>query len=156
MQNSSRQKKRQLSLLEIRCRHSMLLKFLIHPGSCPKSLNMYQQIQDLLDKIGSYPEKPKKPVLDRNHNAEQARDYAMSMEVYEVRFAEFEKNRIAYYQRQGEIEHMIVDLISRESGLFNIPEQYRKKVWSIAWEEGHGAGYHEVYQWLTRLVEIFE
>ena len=38
----------------------------------------------------------------------------------------------------------------------SLPEQYREKVYRLAWQEGHSAGYHEVYQWLTRLVEIFE
>ncbi len=54
---------------------------------------MYQQIQDLLDKIGPYPEKPKKPVLPSNHTAEMARAHAVNMEVFEAKFAEFETDR---------------------------------------------------------------
>lgn len=117
---------------------------------------MYQQIQDLLDKIGPYPEKPKKPVLDRNHNAEQAKVYAILMLSYENAFAEFEKARMEYLNHKGMIEHQIREMIRRESGSDDIPEQYRWKIWELAWQEGHSAGYHEVYQWLCKFVEIFE
>ena len=117
---------------------------------------MYQQIQDLLDKIGPYPEKPRKPVLLTGANSEAMRVYADAFAEFEKKFAEFEAERVIYYQRKGEIEHMITDLISRESGLDSIPEQYRDKIWCIAWEEGHSSGYYEVYQWLCKLVEIFE
>jgi hypothetical protein len=117
---------------------------------------MYQQIQDLLDKIEPYPEKPKKPVLLTGATSDDIRRYADSFAVYEGEFAEFEAKRIDYYKRKGDIEHMVADLIKSESGLDSIPEKYRDKIWSIAWEEGHSSGYHEVYQWLCKLVEIFE
>lgn len=117
---------------------------------------MYQQIQDLLDKIGPYPEKPRKPVLHTGANSEAIRVYADAFAVYEGKFAEFEAERTIYYQRKGEIEHMVADLIKSESGLNSIPEQYRKKVWEFAWEEAHGNGYYEVYLYLQRLVEVFE
>ena len=118
---------------------------------------MYQQIQDLLDKIGPYPEKPKKPVLDRNHNAEQAKVYAMLMLSYENAFAEFEKARLEHLNHKEKIEHVVGDLIKSESGLDSIvPVLYRDKIWSIAWNAGHSDGYYEVYQWLCKLVEIFE
>jgi len=118
--------------------------------------NMYQQFKDLLDKIGPYPEKPEKPVLDRNHNAEQAKVYAMLMLSYENAFAEFEKARMEHLNHKGKIEHEIREMIRKESGLDDIPEQYRWKVWELAWKEGHSAGYYEVYHWLCKLVEIFE
>ena len=118
---------------------------------------MYQQIQDMLDKIGPYPEKPRKPVLHTGANSEAIRVYAGAFAVYEGKFAEFEANRIVYYQRKGEIEHMVADLIKSESGLDSIvPALYRDKIWSIAWEEGHSSGYYEVYKWLCKLVEVFE
>ena len=118
---------------------------------------MYQQIQDLLDKIGPYPEKPRKPSLPSKHTAEMARAHAVNMEVFEAEFAEFETDREIYYQRKGEIEHMVGDLIKSESGLDSIvPVLYRDKIWSIAWDAGHSDGYYEVYQWLCKLVEIFE
>ena len=127
-----------------------------HPGFGPKLFIMYQQIQDLFDKIGSYPEKPKKPVLLTGATSDDMRKYADAFDEFQIKFAEFEAERIDYYKRQAEIEHEIKSLITYESGLRNIPMQYRTKVWNVAWEEGHSAGYHKVYQWLCRLVEIFE
>ena len=118
---------------------------------------MYQQIQDLLDKIGPYPEKPRKPVLLTGANSEAIRVYADAFAEFEKKFAEFETDRAIYYQRKGEIEHMVGDLIKSESGLDSIvPVLYRDKIWSIAWDAGHSDGYYEVYQWLCKLVEIFE
>ena len=117
---------------------------------------MYQQIQDLLDKIGPCPEKPNKPTLPAKHTAEMARAHAVNIEVFEAEFVEYDKARDTYLLNKGRIEHQVGELISRESGLFNLPEQYRDKIWSIAWKEGRSAGYHEVYQWLCKLVEIFE
>jgi len=117
---------------------------------------MYQQIQDLLDKIGPYPEKPKKPVLLTGATSDDMRKYADAFDEFQVKFAEFEAQRVAYYQCKFDIEQEVIKLICDESGIDSIPEQYREKVYRLAWQEGHSAGYHEVYQWLTRLVEIFE
>ncbi len=117
---------------------------------------MYQQIEVLLAMIGSYPEKPKKPVLLTGATSDDMRKYADDFDEFQVKFAEFEAKRVEYYQRKSEVEASVVEFIKDESGFNSIPEQYRAKIWSIAWEEGHSAGYHEVYQWLCRLVEIFE
>ena len=117
---------------------------------------MYQQIQGLLDKIGPCPEKPNKPTLPAKHTAEMARAHAVNIEVFEAEFVEYDKARDTYLLNKGRIEHQVGELISRESGLFNLPAQYRDKIWSIAWKEGRSAEYHKVYQWLCKLVEIFE
>lgn len=118
--------------------------------------NMYQQIEVLLAMIGSYPEKPRKPVLLTGATSDDIRKYADAFDEFQIKFAEFEAKRVEYYQRKNEVEASVAEFIKDESGFYFIPEQYRDKVWRIAWEEGHSAGYHEVYQWLTRLVEIFE
>ena len=117
---------------------------------------MYKQIQDLLDKIGSYPEKPKKPVLLTGATSDDVRKYADAFDEFQVKFAEFEAKRVEYYQRKSEVEASVVEFIKDEAGFNSIPEQYRAKIWTLAWSEGHSAGYHEVYDWLCRLVEIFE
>ena len=127
-----------------------------HPGFGPKLFIMYQQIQDLLDKIGPYPEKPKKPVLLTGATSDDMRKYADAFDEFQVKFAEFEAQRVAYYQCKFDIEQEVIKLICDESGIDSIPEQYREKVYRLAWQEGHSAGYHEVYQWLCRFVEIFE
>jgi len=117
---------------------------------------MYQQIQDLLDKIEPVPNKPIKPTLLTGANSEDIRRYADRFEIYEKEMAEFEVKKIELNKKKAEIEHEIKALITHESGLSDIPMQYRTKVWTVAWDAGHSDGYYEVYQWLCRFVEIFE
>ena len=117
---------------------------------------MYQQIQDLLNTIGSYPEKPRKPVLLAGANSEAIRAYADAFAEFEKKFAKFEFERADYYKSKAEIESQVIDLIKNGSGFYSIPEQYQKKVWDFAWEEAHGNGYYEVYNFLERMVGIFE
>lgn len=117
---------------------------------------MYQQIQDLLDMVGPYPEKPRKPILLTGANSEAIRAYADAFAEFEKKFAEFEVSRSEYYKRKSEIEAQVVELIKNESGFYSIPEKYQSKVWNFAWEESHGNGYYEVYNFLERMVDIFE
>jgi len=51
---------------------------------------MYQQIEVLLAMIGSYPEKPKKPVLLTGATSDDMRKYADDFDEFQVKFAEFE------------------------------------------------------------------
>ena len=67
---------------------------------------------------------------------------------YEVRYFEYKKVKIA-------IENVAVEFIKEMSGLNEIPEQYRDKVYSKAYEYGHSSGLSEVYNTLVDLVEIF-
>jgi hypothetical protein len=115
---------------------------------------MYQQIQDLLDKIGSYPEKPKKPVLPAKHTAEMAGAHAVNMEVFESEFDVYDKARDTYLLSKGRIEHEIAEMISEGSGLNSIPEQYRGKVWNLAHSKTDN--HYDAYLFLCELVEIFE
>ena len=49
------------------------------------------------------------------------------------------------------------EFIKIESGLKEkVPAKYQKKVYSFAWQQGHSNGYHEVYNYLLDLVNIFE
>lgn len=115
---------------------------------------MYQQIQDLLNTIGPYPEKPRKPVLLTGANSEAIRAYADAFAEFEKKFAEFEVSRSEYYKRKSQVEAQVVELIKKESGFYSIPEKYQSKVWNFAWEEGNG--YYEAYNFLERMVDIFD
>lgn len=117
---------------------------------------MYQRIQDLLNTIGPYPEKPRKPVLHTGANSEAIRAYADAFAKFEKKFAEFEAKRVNYCKRKSEIEAQVVEMIKKESGFYSIPDKYQSKVWDLAWEEAHGNGYYEVYNFLGRMVDIFE
>ena len=45
--------------------------------------------------------------------------------------------------------------IREKSGLNDIPEDKRSKVYSLAWDRGHSSGYAEVYNELVSLVDLF-
>lgn len=117
---------------------------------------MNQEIQGMLDKIGSYPHKPARPTLMTGANSQTIRRYADAYENYEKQIAEFEIAKIAWNKQKAEIEDRIIELIKDKSGLNSIPDQYRYKVWAKAWEDGHSSGFYEVYLELCDLVEIFE
>jgi len=115
---------------------------------------MYQQIQDLLNTIGLYPEKPRKPVLLTGANSEAIRAYADAFAEFEKKFAEFEAKRSDYYKRKSEIEDQVVELIKKESGFYSIPEKYQSKVWSLAYSKNDN--HYDTYLFLCDLVDIFE
>lgn len=115
---------------------------------------MYEQIQYLLNKIGSCPENPRKPVLYSSYDSKRISAHADAFAEYEVKFAEFEAERISYYKRKEEIEHEVQAIIKYESGLGSIPDQYRDKVWRLA--KSRSDDYYDCYLFLCELVEIFE
>jgi len=56
---------------------------------------------------------------------------------------------------ENDINDVIIEYIKSESGLGKVPEQYRDKLYRIAYERGHSSGFYEVYQELCELVDIF-
>ena len=131
-----------------------IINLIDHPGFGPKIFNMYRQIQYLLSKIRSLPSEPIRPTLLTGANSDDIRRYADRFEIYEKEMAEFEAKKIELNKEEAEIYREIKALITRKSGLDSIPERYRTKVWNLAWNEGRS--YYEVYQWLCKLVDIFE
>ena len=61
----------------------------------------------------------------------------------------------AYNNVKHDINNIIEEYIREESGLNNIPIQYRDKIYNKAWQDGHSDGFYSVYQHLTELVNIF-
>lgn len=102
-----------------------------------------------------YPEAVKMPRLVDSKNIEQVKAHVVALESYQVEKQKFDEERKAYRTRQGEINSLIEDYIKDASGLNQIPEQYRDKVFSKAYGYGHLDGYCEVYLKLINLVEIF-
>ncbi len=115
---------------------------------------MYQQIQDLLDKIGPYPNKPKEPKFPSGKGSEAIRVYADEYKEYEDKLDDFKVKQILYLAKRTEIDHEIAALITHESGLSDIPMQYRGKVWSLAHSKTDN--HYDAYLFLCELVEIFE
>ena len=54
------------------------------------------------------------------------------------------------------VDEIIEQWMKEKSGLNDIPEQYRAKVYSLAYQNGHSSGYSEIFGQLTELVDIFK
>lgn len=107
-------------------------------------------------KYPEYPIKPKQPLIPKDKSSEAAFKYAEDLKIYE---SELELYKLKEKQRKRdweEIRDFLGEIIAEESGLNRIPEQYKKKVWELAYMNGHSSGDYGVYQHLCELVEIFE
>lgn len=116
--------------------------------------NAVEFVKTLYPKYPESPIKPKLPTI-KSTPAEH-RQYADDLEKYENLMVTFRKEKDKYQSKVNELNGELEKFIKEMAGLNSIPEQYRSKVWSLAWEKGHANGYTEVYHELLDLVEIFE
>lgn len=118
------------------------------------SSTVYDAIYWALNQKLEFPKAPKKPIANIS-NSSNAKQYAIELEEYEKKYAEYEVRCFEYKKVKIAIENVAVEFIKEMSGLNEIPEQYRDKVYSKAYEYGHSGGLSEVYNTLVDLVEIF-
>jgi len=132
----------------------------------PESLNDLAARFDIYDAIKhvyeiylveypSAPAKPKEPSLKDGVSAAVIK-YGEDFKAWEQAKAEYIERRSAIQKHNGKVNRLIESFIKDQSGLDNIPIQYRDKVYSHAYSDGHSDGYYTVYQKLCSLVEIFE
>lgn len=80
-------------------------------------------------------------------------------------------NKLIEYEKQKEIndkeikeirlyndnlDSIFEEYIKDMAGLNTIPEQYKSKVYSLAYSNGHSGGYVKIYNELLNLIEIFD
>jgi hypothetical protein len=122
-----------------------------------ENLSVYEaerQIREYLDTL--YVNKPKEPLLITNKpTKEEIEDYAKKVEQYHLDSAEYKDKNDLYKIESRRLWDLLEEMLKEDSGLNNIPEQYRDKVYYYAYRQGHGSGYSEVYTYLCELVEIF-
>lgn len=103
-----------------------------------------------------YVHRPKEPRLKSvTPTEEELSSFLAEKEEYQKLLREYETNNDFYKSESKRLYDILDDIIREDSGLNDIPEQYRDKVYSYAWERGHSSGYSEVYNCLCDLVEIF-
>ncbi len=123
-----------------------------------EELSVYQaekQIMEYLDPL--YPKLPKKPILlSRTPTQDNIEKYTKGVEQYELELNEYRIKNSVFKEESARLYSLLVEKVKEDSGLNDIPEQYRDKVYSYAYEQGHGSGYSEVYHYLHNLVEIFK
>ena len=115
------------------------------------------EIRVYLSILHSKEVRPIRPILHTNTpNKEELEEYNSKLDVYTKESAEYEKSVNAYKEEFVRLYGLLEDMIKEDSGLNTIPEQYRDKVYSYAYQQGHSSGYGEVYNYLLDLVDIFE
>lgn len=102
-----------------------------------------------------YPSTPTKPFLAKGHSSVEAKQYVIDLEKYEIEKESCQKDKDEYNKVSSEIGHLMEEFIRERSGLNSIPEQYRDKVYSNAYQSGHSSGMSQVFNDLLDLVEIF-
>lgn len=119
-------------------------------------MEVYEVIE-MIEKSNKFvkPERLSKPRLVSNPTSQEAKEYAIALEKYENDLVEYNKLTSLYGRENKRLSELIVEFICEESGLNNIPEKSRGKVWSKAYQDGHSSGYYSVYQELCELVELF-
>ena len=118
-------------------------------GQVSKGIEMAESFRLL------YPERLSKPYLQKTHTSAELKQYAILLEAWE-------KDNAAYVEKRKEVQaqHRLVNeqielFIKNQANFASIPTDKQDKVWSKAWEDGHSAGYHEVYLELCELVDLF-
>ena len=104
-----------------------------------------------------YVSKPKEPSLKSLKPTEEDMTLFLSeKEKYKIDLEEYKIKNTFYGDESMKLYSLLEEKIKDDSGLNSIPEQYRDKVYSYAYQQGHGSGYGEVYNYLLGLVEIFD
>lgn len=133
------------------------MNFPVLPTALPETGDVYQDIDNARHLKVDCPNHPRPPQKPNSGAApEEYRIHADLIEKYEAAMVEYNANRDVISKHNHEVDKLIEKYIKSVSGLNDIPEQYRKKVWEKAWSDGHSYGYYEIYQKVVDLVDIFE
>jgi len=118
--------------------------------------SVYEVIDDIRNSNNNeYPDRISKPTLGLKHSSDDVIKYAEELKQYEILKKENDKQKEIYNLEQQRLNSLIEEFIKDQSGLNNIPEKYRDKVYNYAYSKSHSNGYYEVYLTLGDLVDIF-
>jgi hypothetical protein len=101
-----------------------------------------------------YPDKPHRPFLGRNPSSHQAKAYALELEAWEHRLAQFDEDKAAYQAEQERLVELFWNDVAEDLGVKDHPRFGKLK--EIAWDAGHSDGYQSVYNWASTLVELIK
>lgn len=102
------------------------------------------------------PEKPTKPILKIGAKAKEVKDYALKLESYESKLVDYKRQFESYQKEKIPFNKLMREAVEDYAGIEVVPQKYRSKLWNLAWEQGHSSGYHDVYNYLLDLIDIFE
>lgn len=104
----------------------------------------------------SHPSKPKTPILHDKNSISEVEQHLEALKQYDSLHEQYKFLKTQRSKSRIEINSLIEQLIKEESGLNSIPEQYRDKVFSKAYDWSHSDGYYAIYNKLEELVRIFD
>lgn len=111
-----------------------LYEYLIenYSNSVPKAVEYVRNLYP------NYPVHPVKPrLLTIKSTPAEHRQYADDLEQYNELMVTYHQEKDEYQTKVNEINLELEKFIKEIGSLNRIPEQYRNKVWSLAWEKGH-------------------
>lgn len=120
-----------------------------------ESYNGKDVINELEKLRVGYPTLPVKPRLGIKHTSDEAIVYSADLKVYEKEIAEYNANKKEINEHNVKVGDLIREWIKEDTGLNDIPAQYRDKVYSFAYSHGHSGGHREIRNYLVDLVDIF-
>ena len=123
-----------------------------------EGLSVYEAEKEIREYLTDlYVTKPFVPKLKSNTpNSEEMKIYSDSLLEFEKALEQYKFKNDFYKIESSRLYALLEEKIKEDSGLNDIPKQYRDKVYSYAYELGHSSGYGEVYHYLCNLVNIFE
>lgn len=74
-----------------------------------------------------YPDRPPKPMLNKNHTSADALEYAKKFEAYEKEMISYSYEMKMAQNQHNAINEVIEEYIKDENDLNSVPEQYREK-----------------------------
>lgn len=119
--------------------------------------NVNQAIKHLEQLLPPIPSRSVKPVLNKNLflTSDQVLEFSKKLKAYEEATVKDHEALNEFKKGRFEMDNILTSYIKEVSGLNDIPEQYREKVYSLAYSNGHSEGFTGIYNNLVELVEIF-
>lgn len=134
----------------------------LQPWGCQKYQQHFRQdmpesrLIDLCwNLLPDYPDKPKAPVLSKRHSEHELEQYVLDFDYYQKADADYKEQLSVYIEEKALLLEALENFIKERTGFERVPEQYRAKVWHLAWDLGHSSGYNSVQYYLEQLIEIF-
>ena len=99
-----------------------------------------------------FPNRPQKALLQRNHTADRAREYADELDQYEKDVKKYEEDLKAYTEDKRRLHEEFRLAAFRYCNISD--HEKRERAWSMAWDHGHSSGYNDVLLHLEELSEL--
>lgn len=100
----------------------------------------------------AFPVKPKAISLtSRNPSEDEIQKYLSKKSIYEIEMEKYNKTKDAYYAEQGKRIDEFWNDAREELGCMSYPDHVWGQCCTKAYEDGHSAGYSEIFNYLAEI-----